>query len=67
MISPAVGIAADAIERMLGALGQIEIEGVPTNLSFLTQVLRDRVIREDLATTRYVEEGSYKLEKAQAV
>lgn len=55
----------NAIERMLGALGEIEIEGVSTNLVFLGQVLRDPVFRNDLATTRYVEEASYKyVEKA---
>jgi len=56
----------DAVERMLGALGEIEIEGVSTNLAFLTQILRDPVFRNDLATTRYVEEGSYKLDKVGA-
>ncbi|GBE44207.1 biotin carboxylase [bacterium BMS3Bbin10] len=56
----------DAIERMLGALGEVGIEGVSTNLAFLRQVLRDRVFREDLATTRYVEGESYKPEKAGA-
>jgi 3-methylcrotonyl-CoA carboxylase alpha subunit len=52
----------DAIEQMLDVLERIEIEGVSTNLAFLVQVLRDPVFREDMATTRYVEEASYKLE-----
>ena len=47
---------------MLLALDEIKIEGVSTNLAFLGQVLRDRVFCEELATTRYVEEGSYRLE-----
>ncbi len=54
----------DAIEQMMDVLGRIEIEGVSTNLAFLVQVLRDPVFREGMATTRYVEEASYKLEQA---
>ena len=49
-----------AIERMLAALGTIEIEGPSTNLEFLKQVLSDPVFRDALPTTRYVEERSYR-------
>ncbi len=52
----------EAIAHMLRVLDEIKIEGVSTNLEFLSQVLRDRVFCEELATTRYVEEGSYRLE-----
>ncbi len=52
-----------AIKRMLGALEEVWIEGVSSNLAFLCQVLSDPVFQVDLATTRYVEEGSYKLER----
>jgi len=54
----------EAIAQMLQALGEIKIEGVSTNLAFLDQVLRDPVFCEELATTRYVEEASYRLEEA---
>ena len=56
----------EAIDLMLATLGKIVIEGVSTNLAFLSQVLRDPVFSKDLATTRYVEAGSYKLENAGA-
>ena len=49
----------DAIERMLSALGEISVEGVSTNLTFLKQMLLDPVYRTDLPTTRYVEQGSH--------
>ena len=52
----------EAIAHMLQVLDDIRIEGVSTNLEFLGQVLRDRVFCEELATTRYVEEASYRLE-----
>jgi len=54
----------EAIAQMLLALDEINIEGVSTNLAFLSQVLRDPVFCEELATTRYVEEASYRLEEA---
>ncbi len=56
----------DAIAHMLQVLDEIRIEGVSTNLEFLGQVLRDRVFCQDLATTRYVDEGSYRLEASGA-
>ncbi|MCK5361902.1 MAG: hypothetical protein KAR22_02980, partial [Gammaproteobacteria bacterium] len=49
-----------AIERMRTALGAVVVEGVVTNLEFLESVLRDPVFRDDLPTTSYVENGSYK-------
>jgi len=49
-----------AIERMRTALGAVVVEGVVTNLEFLESVLRDPVFRDDLPTTAYVENGSYK-------
>jgi 3-methylcrotonyl-CoA carboxylase alpha subunit len=49
-----------AIERMRTALDAVVVEGVSTNLDFLGSVLRDPVFRDDLPTTSYVENGSYK-------
>ncbi len=49
-----------AIERMRTALGAVVVEGVVTNLEFLESVLRDPVFLDDLPTTSYVENGSYK-------
>ncbi len=51
---------AAAIERMRTALDAVVVEGVDTNLEFLQSVLRDPVFRDDLPTTSYVENGSYK-------
>ncbi len=51
---------AAAIERMRTALDAVVVEGVDTNLEFLQSVLRDPVFPDDLPTTSYVENGSYK-------
>jgi acetyl/propionyl-CoA carboxylase alpha subunit len=51
---------AAAIERMQSALDAVVVEGVATNIDFLRSVLRDPVFRDDLPTTSYVENGSYK-------
>ena len=51
---------AAAIERMRTALDAVVVEGVVTNLDFLKSVLRDPVFRDDLPTTSYVQNGSYK-------
>jgi 3-methylcrotonyl-CoA carboxylase alpha subunit len=51
---------AAAIERMGTVLDAVVVEGVSTNLDFLGSVLRDPVFRDDLPTTSYVENGSYK-------
>jgi pyruvate carboxylase len=41
-------------------LDAVVVEGVSTNLDLLGSVLRDPVFRDDLPTTSYVENGSYK-------
>jgi 3-methylcrotonyl-CoA carboxylase alpha subunit len=51
---------AAAIERMQTALDAVVVEGVATNLDFLGSVLRDPVFCNDLPTTSYVDNGSYK-------
>jgi biotin carboxylase len=51
---------AAAIERMATALDAVVVEGVATKLEFLQSVLRDPVVRDDLPTMSYVENGSYK-------
>ncbi len=51
---------AAAIERMRTALDAVVVAGVVTNLEFLESVLRDPVFRDELPTTSYVQDGSYK-------
>jgi pyruvate carboxylase len=45
---------------MRTALDAVVVAGVVTNLEFLESVLRDPVFRDELPTTSYVQDGSYK-------
>ena len=42
------------------ALDVVVVEGVATTINFLKSVLRDPVFRDDLSTTSYVENDSYR-------
>jgi acetyl-CoA carboxylase, biotin carboxylase subunit len=47
---------ANAIQRMIEALGRFEIEGVPTTVPFHLEILRHPDFRAGQVTTRWVEE-----------
>ncbi len=53
-----------AVRRALGALAEFRIEGVPTNLPFLTALLRHRDVQANAVTTRFVEEHVGELVRA---
>jgi acetyl-CoA carboxylase biotin carboxylase subunit len=56
----------EAISRMLRALREVVIEGLPTSIPFHLQVLQDPVFREGRATTHYLDDAMGSLREALA-
>jgi len=69
MIAKVIASGADrnaAIARMMDALAEIQIEGVGTNLAFLSEVLADPEFVQAGMTTRYVDNRQARLKAAAA-